>query len=73
MKPTLANELQAYRRRLRLSQADAAARLGVPVRTLQNWEQGTRTPRGLALEALRAKLKLSGTVIRKAHGFHWLS
>ncbi len=48
----------AYARRVRaatrLTQADFAARLGVPVETVRNWEQGKRVPRGPA----RALLKL---------------
>src|SRR6059036_1220020 len=36
------------RRRTRLTQAEFAARLGVPVETIRNWEQGKRMPRGPA-------------------------
>jgi putative transcriptional regulator len=36
------------RRRARLTQTDFAARLGVPVETIRNWEQGKRAPRGPA-------------------------
>jgi len=48
----------AYARRVRahtrLTQAQFAARLGVPIDTVRNWEQGKRAPRGPA----RALLKL---------------
>jgi putative transcriptional regulator len=48
----------AYARRVRaatgLTQADFAVRIGVPVETVRNWEQGKRHPRGPA----RALLKL---------------
>jgi putative transcriptional regulator len=48
----------AYARRIRaathLSQMDFAARIGVPVETVRNWEQGKRSPRGPA----RALLKI---------------
>jgi len=48
----------AYARRVRahtrLTQAQFAARLGVPIDTVRNWEQGKRVPRGPA----RALLKL---------------
>jgi putative transcriptional regulator len=48
----------AYARRVRaqvrLTQAEFAARIGVPVETVRNWEQGKRHPRGPA----RALLKL---------------
>jgi putative transcriptional regulator len=36
------------RRRARLTQIEFAARLGVPVETIRNWEQGKRVPRGPA-------------------------
>ncbi len=48
----------AYARRVRaathLTQAEFAMRLGVPIETVRNWEQGKRSPRGPA----RALLKL---------------
>jgi putative transcriptional regulator len=48
----------AYARNVRgqtgLTQAAFAARIGVPVETVRNWEQGKRSPRGPA----RALLKL---------------
>ena len=36
------------RRRAQLTQMEFAARLGVPVETIRNWEQGKRAPRGPA-------------------------
>ena len=36
------------RRRANLTQQEFAARLGVPVDTIRNWEQGKRLPRGPA-------------------------
>src|SRR3981189_3432654 len=36
------------RKRARLTQQQFAARLGVPVETIRNWEQGKRMPRGPA-------------------------
>jgi putative transcriptional regulator len=36
------------RRRSCLTQLEFAARLGVPVETIRNWEQGKRAPRGPA-------------------------
>lgn len=38
----------------RLTQAEFASRIGVPLETVRNWEQGKRAPRGPA----RALLKL---------------
>ena len=47
-----------YARRVRaqvhLTQAEFAVRIGVPIETVRNWEQGKRSPRGPA----RALLKL---------------
>jgi putative transcriptional regulator len=36
------------RRRANLTQLEFAERLGVPVETIRNWEQGKRVPRGPA-------------------------
>jgi putative transcriptional regulator len=40
--------VRELRRRSRLTQLEFAARLGVPVETIRNWEQGKRMPRGPA-------------------------
>jgi putative transcriptional regulator len=45
MAPTAVRDL---RRRARLTQTEFAAKLGVPVETIRNWEQGKRAPRGPA-------------------------
>jgi putative transcriptional regulator len=45
---------KAIRAATRLTQAEFAARIGVPLETVRNWEQGKRSPRGPA----RALLKL---------------
>ena len=42
------------RRRARLTQLEFASRLGVPVETIRNWEQGKRMPRGPARALLAA-------------------
>jgi DNA-binding transcriptional regulator YiaG len=49
MKTDLPEKLRAWRTRYRLSQRDAAMRLGIPKASLENWEQGRTTPRGAAL------------------------
>lgn len=41
------------RQELNLSQSAFSALLGVSIRTLQDWEQGRRSPRGPALSLLR--------------------
>ncbi|HWP24901.1 MAG TPA: helix-turn-helix domain-containing protein [Xanthobacteraceae bacterium] len=52
------SDTASYARRIRanvrLTQAEFASRIGVPVETVRNWEQGKRAPRGPA----RALLKL---------------
>lgn len=40
--------VRGLRQRARLTQLEFAARLGVPVETIRNWEQGKRMPRGPA-------------------------
>ena len=49
-------KLKSWRRKLKLSQAQAAAKLGVPIDTLQNWEQGRNEPKGLAREMVIQRL-----------------
>jgi DNA-binding transcriptional regulator YiaG len=39
------------------SQAEASAKLGVSIRTYQEWEQGRMTPRGIALQALLERIE----------------
>lgn len=46
-----------WRIKRRLSQPDAALRLGVPYRTFQDWEYGRRSPRGLARQLITEKLR----------------
>src|SRR5712691_935184 len=47
----------AYARRIRanvrLTQAEFASRIGVPIETVRNWEQGKRAPRGPARALLK--------------------
>jgi putative transcriptional regulator len=56
--PAVADNDAAYAKAIRaatkLTQAEFAARIGVPLETVRNWEQGKRAPRGPA----RALLKL---------------
>jgi putative transcriptional regulator len=44
---------KGIRARTRLTQAQFAARIGVPIETVRNWEQGKRSPRGPARALLR--------------------
>jgi putative transcriptional regulator len=45
---------KGIRARAKLTQAEFAAQIGVPIETVRNWEQGKRSPRGPA----RALLKM---------------
>lgn len=47
------DDVVKIRQQLHLSQSAFSALLGVSVRTLQDWEQGRRFPRGPALSLLR--------------------
>lgn len=49
---SFASQLKAWRGER--AQPEAAAALGVPPRTYQNWEQGHREPRGLARAAVES-------------------
>lgn len=44
--------LKDYRERKGFTQSEAAAKLGISVRTLQNWEIARNMPRGFGLVAL---------------------
>lgn len=44
---------KGIRARARLTQAEFAARIGVPIETVRNWEQGKRSPRGPARALLK--------------------
>jgi putative transcriptional regulator len=49
-----ANQVQQTRQALELSQTQFAALVHVSVKTLQNWEQGVRSPAGAAAALLTA-------------------
>lgn len=46
-------DIKRIRARLKLSQSEFALMIGVSVSTLQNWEQGRRTPEGPARALLK--------------------
>ncbi len=50
-------DVRHIRERYRLSQTEFAALLGISVKTVQNWEQGRRTPRGAARVLLQVAAK----------------
>jgi putative transcriptional regulator len=44
---------RGVRARTKLTQAEFASRIGVPIETVRNWEQGKRSPRGPARALLK--------------------
>ena len=55
-------EVRELRRRAQLTQTEFAARLGVPVETIRNWEQGKRLRRGPARALLTVIARAPDTV-----------
>lgn len=53
---TFGQLVRAWRERRKLSRVDASRKLGIPLRTLEDWEYGKRTPRGIARQLLIARL-----------------
>jgi putative transcriptional regulator len=64
--PTEAGSLAVrdLRRRACLTQIEFAAKLGVPVETIRNWEQGKRAPRGPARALLAVIAHAPDTVFQ---------
>jgi putative transcriptional regulator len=56
-------ELRELRERLRVSQSGLALRLGISLRTLQEWEQGRRAPRGPAVALIEQALRESAPAV----------
>jgi putative transcriptional regulator len=53
IKLSVPQSARQIRERLNLSQSAFASMMGVSVRTVQDWEQGRRTPKGPARSLLR--------------------
>ena len=60
-------EIKTVREKLNVSQNDFALMIGVSVRTLQNWEQGRRTPEGPAKVLLRIASRNPSAVLDALH------
>src|SRR5438552_16163124 len=58
--------IAATRQKLGLSQSRFARLLGISVRTLHHWEQGTRTPSGAARVLLRVAARHPEVVLKAA-------
>ncbi len=61
-------DVKAIRASLGASQSEFALMIGVSVATLQNWEQGRRTPDGPALALLRVAARNPKAVAEALHG-----
>jgi putative transcriptional regulator len=51
--PGAAAYARGVRAQTKLTQAEFASRIGVPIETVRNWEQGKRSPRGPARSLLK--------------------
>ena len=60
-------DVKAIRKKTGLSQQRFAIIMGVSVRTLQNWEQGHRTPQGPAVSLLRIMDKDPEAAMKAIH------
>lgn len=60
-------DVRTVRAKLGTSQSEFALMIGVSVATLQNWEQGRRTPEGPALALLRVAARNPKAVIEALH------
>ena len=60
-------EIKAVREKLHLSQSEFAAMIGVSPRTLQNWEQGRRTPEGPAQALLKVAARNPKALLGALH------
>ena len=60
-------EIKEIRKKLNVSQNEFAMMIGVSVRTLQNWEQGRRTPDGPAKALLHIASKNPQAVLDALH------
>lgn len=54
---TFGTRLYQWRKKKDFSQSEAASKLRISTRTLQEWEQDRARPRHLALEAIEALIK----------------
>ncbi len=60
-------DIKAVRKQFEMSQSEMAMFLGISVDTLQNWEQGRRTPQGAAQTLLRVMQNEPTAVMRALH------
>jgi len=63
-----APDIKAIRENMKLTQEQFAALLGISMRTLQNWEQGRRSPEGPARVLLQVAAKHPHALLDVVHG-----
>ena len=61
-------QIRVVRERLAVSQAEFAVMIGVSNRTLQNWEQGRRQPKGPAKALLTIASRNPADILDALHG-----
>ena len=61
-------QVKAIRKNMGLSQGKFAKLLGVPIDTLQNWEQGRRKPDGPARALLTVAARRPKALLEALHG-----
>ena len=61
----LAAIIRDWQKKRKLTNEQAAAEIGVPLRTYGDWKGGQHAPRGFALASLRTVLKLKRAVRRQ--------
>jgi putative transcriptional regulator len=67
-RPAATPAVRELRMRAKLTQAEFASRLGVPLETIRNWEQGKRMPRGPARALLAVIAHAPDTVFAALAG-----
>ena len=60
----MGRHVRRVRGRLGLTQVELATRIGVPIETIRNWEQGKRCPTGAARALLRILDKAPEAALR---------
>ena len=60
-------DVVAIRKKLHVSQREFASMIGVSIDTVQNWEQGRRTPRGPARALLRVARRRPKALLEALH------
>ncbi len=60
-------EIKSIRRTLNVSQSEFAMMIGVSIKTLQNWEQGRRIPKGPAKALLRVASRNPQAILEALH------